>query len=170
MPRPRGGQLEGKNGPVGVMIRTPQRGAEPARCLARDHERAHPSPRLVRGHVHVRGIDGHEADALVEGERAVPRDDGQVRAGRGAGDGDAGGPFGRAVAEQVHEALRQLGGVATPREFVFMDRAAVGLGAIFLRLNAQQNWRRIFLELIDGFDPAALAQTQAGHAEALATP
>ena len=41
---------------------------------------------------------------------------------------------GREVAERVHQKLREVGGVTPPREFVFMDRAAIGLGAVFLHL------------------------------------
>lgn len=98
----------------------------------------------------------------------APLLDDRVRTVQGDAATPVDGPFGRAVAEQVHAALRKLGGVATPREFVFMDRAAVGLGAIFMRLKAAVNWRRIFLELIEGFDPAAMARTQADLSEDLA--
>ena len=38
-----------------------------------------------------------------------------------------------------------------PREFVFMDRAAIGLGSVFLHLDAELNWYKIFNELIEGF-------------------
>jgi hypothetical protein len=36
--------------------------------------------------------------------------------------------------------------VTVPREFVFMDRAAVGLGAVFLHLAAGLNFQRLFNE------------------------
>ena len=39
---------------------------------------------------------------------------------------DTAGVYGRDVAEKVHRNLRELGGVQPPREFVFMDRAAIG--------------------------------------------
>jgi len=42
------------------------------------------------------------------------------------------GIYGRDVAEKVHGEVRRLGGVRPPREFVFMDRAAIGLGSVFL--------------------------------------
>ena len=71
------------------------------------------------------------------------------------------GQYGREVAEKVHEELRRLGGVKPPREFVFMDRAAIGLGSVFMRLRAEINWHRLFRELIDGFDVNALARRQA---------
>ena len=41
---------------------------------------------------------------------------------------------GRKVVERVHQKLREVGGVTPPREFVFMDRAAIGLGAVFMHL------------------------------------
>lgn len=72
-----------------------------------------------------------------------------------------GGIYGRETAEKVHASLRDLGGVTIPREFVFMDRAALGLGSIFIHLKAEVNWYRIFNEMIVGFDVAALEQRQA---------
>ena len=59
--------------------------------------------------------------------------------------------YGRSVAEKVHAGLRQTGGVRPPREFVMMDRSALGLGSVFLRLRAEVNWYRLFHELIEGF-------------------
>jgi predicted unusual protein kinase regulating ubiquinone biosynthesis (AarF/ABC1/UbiB family) len=69
--------------------------------------------------------------------------------------------FGRAVAERVHAGLQRTGGVRPPREFVLMDRSAIGLGAVFLRLRAELNWYRLFHELIDDFRMEALAERQA---------
>ena len=57
--------------------------------------------------------------------------------------------------------MRRLGGVSPPREFVHMDRAAIGLGSVFLHLAAQVNWHALFEELIQGFDLAALRRRQA---------
>ncbi len=62
------------------------------------------------------------------------------------------GVYGRDVAEKVHKRLKELGTIQLPREFVFMDRAALGLGSLFLHLKAEINWHRVFNELIDGFD------------------
>ncbi len=73
--------------------------------------------------------------------------------------------FGRSVAMKVHEGLQRTGGVRPPREFVLMDRSAIGLGSVFLRLGAQLNWSRLFHETTAGFDEAAL---DARQAEALA--
>lgn len=72
-----------------------------------------------------------------------------------------GGIYGRDTARKVHGLLREQGGITIPREFVFMDRAALGLGSVFIHLQAQINWYRLFNDLIAGFDAAALAQKQA---------
>jgi predicted unusual protein kinase regulating ubiquinone biosynthesis (AarF/ABC1/UbiB family) len=71
------------------------------------------------------------------------------------------GLYGRETANKVHRELRKIGGVTVPREFVFMDRAAIGLGAVFLRLGAKINWYRMFQDLIAGFDVKKLAENQA---------
>ena len=70
------------------------------------------------------------------------------------------GVYGARVAEKVHRELRRLGGVTPPREFVLMDRAAIGLGSVFLHLAAEINWHRLFHELIHDFDATALAKRQ----------
>jgi len=69
--------------------------------------------------------------------------------------------FGREVAGRVHAGLQRTGGVKPPREFVLMDRSAIGLGSVFLRLRAELNWSRMFHELIEGFDPVVLETRQA---------
>ena len=71
------------------------------------------------------------------------------------------GLYGANVAHQVQARLRDLGGVTPPREFVLMDRAAVGLGSVFLRLRAELNWHRVFHELIETFDMNDLEARQA---------
>jgi len=70
------------------------------------------------------------------------------------------GSYGRDTARKVHEDVRRLGGVTPPREFVFMDRAAIGLGSVFIHLKAELNWHDLFRSLIDGFDVEVLAQRQ----------
>jgi predicted unusual protein kinase regulating ubiquinone biosynthesis (AarF/ABC1/UbiB family) len=70
------------------------------------------------------------------------------------------GVYGREVAEGVHAELRRLGPVTPPKEFVFMDRAAIGLGSVFMHLKAEINWYRLFHELITGFDVKALDRRQ----------
>jgi predicted unusual protein kinase regulating ubiquinone biosynthesis (AarF/ABC1/UbiB family) len=69
--------------------------------------------------------------------------------------------FGREVAEKVHAGLQRTGGVKPPREFVLLDRSAIGLGGVFLRLKAEINWSRMFQGLIADFDEQALAERQA---------
>lgn len=69
--------------------------------------------------------------------------------------------FGREVAERVHAGLKRTGGVRPPREFVMMDRAAIGLGSVFLRLGAKLNWFRLFHALIEDFEESGLAARQA---------
>lgn len=71
------------------------------------------------------------------------------------------GIYGKDVAERVHRELKEKGGVTPPREFVFMDRAAIGLGGVFLHLKSEINWYRMFHELIEGFDADAMADRQA---------
>ena len=72
----------------------------------------------------------------------------------------------------MHQRLREVGGVTPPREFVFMDRAAIGLGAVFMHLGAQVNWHRLFMELIADFDLERLRarQTAALHRQGLTLP
>ena len=74
------------------------------------------------------------------------------------------GIYGKETAEKVHMSLKELskerGGIKIPREFVFMDRAALGLGSVFLHLKAEVNWYRVFNELINDFDVKALENKQ----------
>jgi predicted unusual protein kinase regulating ubiquinone biosynthesis (AarF/ABC1/UbiB family) len=70
------------------------------------------------------------------------------------------GVYGRDVAESVHAELRRLGPVTPPREFVFMDRAAIGLGSVFMHLKAEINWYRMFHDLIHEFQAKALDKRQ----------
>jgi predicted unusual protein kinase regulating ubiquinone biosynthesis (AarF/ABC1/UbiB family) len=82
----------------------------------------------------------------------------------------SGSPDGRNIIETVHADVRRLGGVSPPREFVFMDRAAVGLGSVFFHLNAEVNWYRLFHELIADFDIATLARRQGEALAAVGLP
>ena len=75
-------------------------------------------------------------------------------------DGVKPGEYGRRQAFEVHKALKEKGPVTVPREFVFMDRAAVGLGAVFLHLKAELNYHRLFEAEIERFSLDALAQQQ----------
>jgi predicted unusual protein kinase regulating ubiquinone biosynthesis (AarF/ABC1/UbiB family) len=78
--------------------------------------------------------------------------------------------FGREVAERVHAGLKRTGGVKPPREFVLMDRSAIGLGSVFVRLKAELNWSRLFRTLIADFDEAVLAARQADALERAGVP
>jgi predicted unusual protein kinase regulating ubiquinone biosynthesis (AarF/ABC1/UbiB family) len=80
---------------------------------------------------------------------------------RAIAEGVAPGEYGRKEAFSVHKALKEKGPVKVPREFVFMDRAAIGLGGVFLHLQARLNYFRIFNETIEGFDPGKVAARQA---------
>jgi predicted unusual protein kinase regulating ubiquinone biosynthesis (AarF/ABC1/UbiB family) len=75
-------------------------------------------------------------------------------------DGVAPGEYGRREAFRVHQALKQKGPVTVPREFVFMDRAAIGLGAVFLHLRAELNFYRLFNEAIERFSLDRVAKKQ----------
>ena len=80
------------------------------------------------------------------------------------------GVYGKEVVEKVHKELRRLNGVKPPREFVLMDRAAIGLGSVFLHLNAEVNWYSIFQELISDFESSEVAQRQNGALNAAQVP
>jgi predicted unusual protein kinase regulating ubiquinone biosynthesis (AarF/ABC1/UbiB family) len=84
---------------------------------------------------------------------------------RTVADGVAPGQYGRKEAIAVRRALKEKGPVTIPREFVFMDRAAIGLGAAFLHLHAELNWNALFEASLEGFSEEGLAARQA---EALA--
>ena len=58
------------------------------------------------------------------------------------------GQVGWETATKVHDQLSQAGGIRPPREFVFMDRAAVGIGSVLMRLQAKQNWHQLFEAMI----------------------
>ena len=70
------------------------------------------------------------------------------------------GVYGAQIASEVHRELKKLGGVKPPKEFVFMDRAAVGLGSVFMHLKAEVNWYKIFHDLIDKFNQKKLMERQ----------
>jgi predicted unusual protein kinase regulating ubiquinone biosynthesis (AarF/ABC1/UbiB family) len=68
--------------------------------------------------------------------------------------------YGRREAFRVHQALREKGPVTVPREFVLMDRAAIGLGGVFLHLAARLNWHDMFNATIEGFVREEVAEGQ----------
>ena len=79
---------------------------------------------------------------------------------RSIADGVKPSEYGRRQAFQVHQALKARGPVTVPREFVFMDRAAIGLGAVFLHLAAELNFYRLFNEAIENFSVREVAARQ----------
>ena len=80
------------------------------------------------------------------------------------------GTAGRELAGKVHGELKRIGGIKPPREFVLMDRAAVGLGSVFMHLGAEVNWHNLFHDLIDDFDRETLADRQREAAAAAGIP
>ncbi|MDJ0685828.1 MAG: AarF/ABC1/UbiB kinase family protein [Alphaproteobacteria bacterium] len=70
------------------------------------------------------------------------------------------GLYGATVAHKVHQELKKFGGVTVPREFVLMDRAAIGLGSVFMHLKAEINWHGLFHDLIEDFDVAEMEKRQ----------
>ena len=61
--------------------------------------------------------------------------------------------FQSSLARTVYQALKKSGGVCPPKTFVFLDRAALGIGAALMRLGSRHNWHQAFEELIS-FHPA----------------
>lgn len=79
---------------------------------------------------------------------------------RTVADGVKPGEYGRREAFRVHQALRQKGPVTVPREFVLMDRAAIGLGGVFLHLAAELNFHALFEKAISRFSVGEVAARQ----------
>ncbi|MCB1482620.1 MAG: AarF/ABC1/UbiB kinase family protein [Rhodobiaceae bacterium] len=74
--------------------------------------------------------------------------------------------YGRKQAFMVHKALKEKGPVTIPQEFVFMDRAAIGLGGVFIHLEAKLNFFRLFNEAIADFSLEKLNFRQSDALEA----
>ena len=89
---------------------------------------------------------------------------------RTVANGIAPGEYGRREAFAVRQALKDKGPVKIPREFVFMDRAAIGLGSAFLHLGSELNWRSLFEASVAGFDEAKLAERQAAALASVGLP
>lgn len=70
------------------------------------------------------------------------------------------GVYGANLAYEIHQELRRLGGIKPPREFVLVDRAAIGLGSVFMRLKCEVNWYRLFHDMVGSFDTSHVAQNQ----------
>ena len=85
---------------------------------------------------------------------------------RSIADGVSPSEYGRKQAFQVHQILKEKGPVTVPREFVFMDRAAIGLGGVFLHLRAELNYYRLFNEEIEAFEVSRVYNTQTAALQA----
>jgi predicted unusual protein kinase regulating ubiquinone biosynthesis (AarF/ABC1/UbiB family) len=85
-------------------------------------------------------------------------------------EGTTPGQYGRKEAFTVHKVLKEKGPVKVPREFVFMDRAAIGLGGVFLHLAARLNWHDMFNETIEGFSLDVVGARQKAAFEATGVP
>jgi predicted unusual protein kinase regulating ubiquinone biosynthesis (AarF/ABC1/UbiB family) len=79
---------------------------------------------------------------------------------RSLADGVKPAEYGRREAFRVHQALKQRGPVTVPREFVFMDRAAIGLGAVFLHLRAELNFHQLFNQAIEDYSIDRVTERQ----------
>ncbi len=79
---------------------------------------------------------------------------------RTVADGVAPGQYGRREAFLMHQALKKQGPIQVPRQFVFMDRAAIGLGSVFLHLNARMNFHKLYNDLIEDFSIETLQARQ----------
>jgi predicted unusual protein kinase regulating ubiquinone biosynthesis (AarF/ABC1/UbiB family) len=89
---------------------------------------------------------------------------------RPVADGVAPNEYGRREVYRVHMGLKEKGPVKVPREFVFMDRAAIGLGAVFLHLAAEMNFYQIFNEVIEDFRLEEIESRQREAFEACRVP
>ncbi|MDP3457824.1 MAG: AarF/ABC1/UbiB kinase family protein [Hyphomonas sp.] len=85
---------------------------------------------------------------------------------RTVADGVTAGEYGRREAFRVRTLLKERGPVKIPREFVFMDRAAIGLGAAYLRLGAELNFHELFEQSLEGFSIETVAARQASALKA----
>jgi hypothetical protein len=62
---------------------------------------------------------------------------------------------------RVKQSLKPQGAITIPREFVLMNRAAVGLGAVMLHLKAELKFHRLVAAAVEGCDETAVARHQA---------
>jgi predicted unusual protein kinase regulating ubiquinone biosynthesis (AarF/ABC1/UbiB family) len=89
---------------------------------------------------------------------------------RTVADGIEPAAYGRKEAFQVHQLLKELGPVKPPREFVFMDRAAIGLGSVFLHLQAELNFHDLFHAEISAFSLSEVKARQQHAFDAAGVP
>ncbi len=105
------------------------------------------------------GLTNATIDALNIWARFIyaPLLDDRVRT---VADGVAPQAYGRREVWEVKQRLRPEAAVRIPREFVLMDRAAVGLGSVMLHLNAELNFHRLFENTIADFNAEKLGRRQ----------
>ncbi len=113
-----------------------------------------------------RDLDDDTIDTLSLWARFIyaPLMDDRVRT---IADGVAPQAYGRREAWEVKQRLKPKKAITVPREFVFLDRAAIGLGGVMLHLKAELNFHRLFEDAIADFDVDALARRQAGALKAV---
>ncbi len=106
------------------------------------------------------GLTNATIDALTIWARFIysPLLDDRVRT---VADGVAPNEYGRREVWEVKRRLQPEAAIRIPREFVLMDRAAIGLGSVMLHLQAEMNFHRLFEETIADFDVARLDKRQA---------
>ena len=68
--------------------------------------------------------------------------------------------YGRQQAFTVHKQLKEKGPVRVPKEFVFMDRAAIGLGSVFIHLRARMNFHQLFEDALATWDVTTVGDRQ----------
>lgn len=68
--------------------------------------------------------------------------------------------YGRQQALKIHKALKEKGPILIPREFVLMDRAAIGLGGVFTHMDTKLNFYQLFNEVIKDYDIDAVHNKQ----------
>jgi hypothetical protein len=105
------------------------------------------------------GLDDELIDILNVWARFIygPLMDDRVRA---IADGVSPAEYGRRQAFTVHQALKKKGPVTIPREFVLMDRAAIGLGGVFIHLKAELNFYQLFNEALEDYALDRVADRQ----------
>ncbi len=107
-----------------------------------------------------RNIDEETVDTLTLWARFIygPLMDDRVRTIAGDVAPQA---YGRREAWEVKQRLKPKKAITVPREFVFLERAAIGLGAVMLHLKAELNFHQLFEAAIADFDVEVLAKRQA---------
>lgn len=105
------------------------------------------------------GLTNATIDALNIWARFIygPLFDDRVRT---IADGVAPQSYGRREVWEVKQRLKPEAALKIPREFVLMDRAAIGLGSVMLHLRAEMNFHRLFEETIADFDVTRLEKRQ----------